>query len=160
VISADFRPTKLAMPPLVWFPAAIGTEHGMIQRRVTDFGLLGQEISRFSKQRTLRVEHRPDDPWVEVREAGRGVEGHQLTPVSRGTADDRMQEQGKLRVVGTPEPGGIGVAERADQQFEAGSAAQRGLPGSRPPMTDMAEPHNSSLRRSLAPNRPGRAPAG
>jgi hypothetical protein len=40
-----------------------------------------------------------------------------------------MQEQGKLRVVGTPEPGGIGVAERADQQFEAGSAAQRGLPG-------------------------------
>jgi hypothetical protein len=99
----------------------------MIQRRVTDFGLLGQQVSRLAKQRTLRIQHGPDDPWVEVREAGRGVEGHKLTPVSRGTADDRMQEQGKLRVVGTPEPGGIGVAERADQQFEAGPAAQRGL---------------------------------
>jgi hypothetical protein len=40
-----------------------------------------------------------------------------------------VQEQGKLRVVSTPEPCGIGVVERADQQFEAGPAAQRGLPG-------------------------------
>ncbi|MGH3275508.1 MAG: hypothetical protein ACRDNZ_14450 [Streptosporangiaceae bacterium] len=40
-----------------------------------------------------------------------------------------MNQSGQARIVRPPETGGILVSERRDHQFQAGPAAQRGVPG-------------------------------
>src|SRR6202000_2738907 len=43
-----------------------GGEHGMIKRRVADLGLLHEQVPGLTEQRSLRVQHGPDHPGVEV----------------------------------------------------------------------------------------------
>ncbi len=68
-------------------PLGDGREHRMVQRRVADLGLLGEQVAGFPEERGLRIEHAPDHPGVKVSEVGRGVFAPELAPVSGSSAD-------------------------------------------------------------------------
>jgi hypothetical protein len=59
----------------------------MVQRRVADLGVLGEEIPGFPEKRSLRIEHRPDHPCVKIGEVRGGVFAYKLASVSGGPAD-------------------------------------------------------------------------
>ena len=101
----------------------------MVQRRVADLGLLGEQVAGFPEQRSLRVQHGPDHPGVEVGQARRGVSPHQLPAVGRRATDHRMHQHGQPGVGDLPESCGIPVAEGVDEQFKSGPPAQRRPPG-------------------------------
>ena len=64
-----------------------GREHGVIQRRVADLGLLGEQVAGFPEERSLRIQHGSDHPGVEVSEVRVGVFAQELPPVSGSSAD-------------------------------------------------------------------------
>src|SRR4029077_9994506 len=96
-----------------------GGEHRMIQRRVADLGLLGEQVPGFPEERGLRVQHRPDHPCIEVGEVCGGVFAQEFPSVCGSSAYHRMHEYCQLWVGNLPEPCRVPVAEGVDDQFEA-----------------------------------------
>ena len=97
----------------------------MVERRIPDVRLLGEEVPCLAEQRAVGVEHRPHDPVVEVIRAGRSIVADELPTVGRRAADDRVQARGEPRITQPPEPGRVTVAERLDDHLQAGPPAQR-----------------------------------
>ena len=64
-----------------------GREHRMIERRVADLGLLGEQVAGFPEERSLRIQHGPDHPGVKVSEVDGGVFAQELPPVRGSSAD-------------------------------------------------------------------------
>jgi len=62
----------------------------MVERRIADIRLLGEQVPRLSKQRTVRVEHRAHHPGVEVGRGGRGIVADELPAVGGRAADNCM----------------------------------------------------------------------
>ena len=104
----------------------------VVERRVSDVRLFGEEITRFSKERHMRAEYGTPDPGVEVAQALRDVIANELTTVRRSAADHGMQHRGKARIVGAPELRGFAVPQRLDDEFQAGSTPQWSVPGQEP----------------------------
>lgn len=119
-------------------------EYRVVKRRIPDVRLLGEKVPRFAKERQTRVEHRPQDPSVEVRERNWAVVGDELASVcgvpptiectstaSRGSSIDQKR-----------------AASRYSNGRRTNSRLARprngALPASRFPMTDIADPHSNS----------------
>ncbi len=72
--------------------AGDGGQHGMVDRRAADIGLLGEQVARLAEQRHLRVQHGARHPRVEVTGPRGYVAADEFPPVGGGTADNGMNE--------------------------------------------------------------------
>lgn len=100
-------------------------EDRVIEGGVTDAGLLGQQIPALTEERCPPVEDGTDHPSVEVLDRFRPVAQHELVPVGRGAADDRMEHRRQPRIRYAPEFGGLPIGQGLDHELQAGAPTQR-----------------------------------
>jgi hypothetical protein len=58
-----------------------GGQHRMVQRRVAYLGLLGQQVTGFPEERSLRIQNGPDHPRIKIGKVCGGVFSYQFPPV-------------------------------------------------------------------------------
>ena len=89
-----------AAPRLV--PGGDRGQDRVIERRIADVRLLGEEVPCLAEQRAIGVEHRAHHPVAEVIRARRGVVTDELPAVRRRAADDRVQARGEPGISSPP----------------------------------------------------------
>ncbi|WP_334648752.1 hypothetical protein [Streptomyces scabiei] len=104
-----------------------GGEDRVIERRVPDVGLLGEQITRLTEKGAERREDGTADPVVEGGQALGNVVRQELAAIRGRTADDSVQSGCEGGVLGhAPELRGGPIPEGPDDQFELRPAPEGG----------------------------------
>src|SRR5215470_10110865 len=126
-----------------------GGQHRMVERDVVEVGLLSEQIATLAKERAGGVEHRTNDPRVEIVGAARSVTLSEFAAVGRGATNNSMSEHGGPQVDDPPKPGGKAEIQRRHDKLQSRPPTQRSGTGKQPPHERQGRATQQQTHRSI-----------